>query len=154
MPRTGFLAFTSKAHQFISCEESHWQFLKDVHVLDPAQKLSLPDDVSIYSTIPGLTADEIPSLLAKWDIYNTAVLDLHGEVPFDPLGFCISRKSRTTRLVNIALWYLALPVNSVDTERSFSAYNNVVSDKRYSLTLENTKMLVCLYFYANNGQLF
>ena len=112
-----------------------------VQILDPAQKLSLPTEVSIYSTIPGLAVDETPSLLAEWDIYNTAVLDLHGEVPIDLHGFWISTKSHTPRLANIALKYLALPVNSVDVERSFSVYNNVVSDKRHSLTLENTKML-------------
>ena len=56
-------------------------------VLNPVQKLSLPADVSIYSTISGLTVDETPNLLAEWDLYNTAVLDLHGEVPVDLLGF-------------------------------------------------------------------
>ena len=54
--------------------ESSWQFLKDVRVLDPAQKLSLPADVSIYSIIPGLTVDETSSLLAEWDIYKYSCL--------------------------------------------------------------------------------
>lgn len=43
------------------------------------------------------------------------------------------------------------PMASADVERSFSNYNNLLSDRRHSLTEENlTKMLICNFFYARH----
>ena len=38
--QTGFLASASKPHQFISCEESSWQFLKNVCVKSCSEAVS------------------------------------------------------------------------------------------------------------------
>ena len=46
----------------------------------------------------------------------------------------------------IATRYLSVPINSVDAERSFSAYNNVLTDKRHNLTEVSTETLVKLYY--------
>ena len=59
-------------------------------------------------------------------------------------------QDRTPTLTKLASHYLCVPVNSVDAERSFSVYNNVVTDKRHNLTDENTAMLVGLYYNVNN----
>lgn len=42
-----------------------------------------------------------------------------------------------------AIW---LPVSNVDSERGFSAYNNVLTDKRTTLTPENVELMVALTF--------
>jgi hypothetical protein len=40
------------------------------------------------------------------------------------------------------------PTASVDVERSFSMYKNILSDRRHSLTEENlSKIMICHYYY-------
>ena len=46
---------------------------------------------------------------------------------------------------------MSVPVNSVDAERSFSVYNNVITDKRHNLSDANTAMLVGLYYNTCDG---
>ena len=41
------------------------------------------------------------------------------------------------------MWY---PVGSVDVERSFSVYKNLLTDKRQGLSESSTKSLVAMYF--------
>ena len=55
-------------------------------------------------------------------------------------------QDRTPQLSLITGRYLSIPVNSVDAESSFNAYKNVVNVKRHSLTDNNTKYLVRLYY--------
>ncbi len=52
------------------------------------------------------------------------------------------------RLGEIALNYLSVPINSVDAERSFSAYNSIITDKRHNLSDASTRMLVKMYYNA------
>jgi len=66
----------------------------------------------------------------------------------DVLLFWRGMRERTPQLADIACRYLSVPVNSVDAERSFSAYNIVLSDKRHNLSDDSTKMLVSMYFNA------
>ena len=94
------------------------------------------------------------NLQAEYDMYNTAVLDLNGEAPSDIRAFWAGMRTCMPNLASIALKYPSIPLNSVDLERSFNAYNNVVTDKRHNNTLNNTWMLVGLNFNANNVQLF
>ena len=43
------------------------------------------------------------------------------------------------------------PAASVDVERSFSVYKNILTDRRHQLTEENlSKMIVCNCFYNRN----
>ena len=49
-------------------------------------------------------------------------------------------------LTALALVYIWLPVSGVDVERSFSSYNNILSDKRVVLKEESIRMLNFLYF--------
>ena len=64
------------------------------------------------------------------------------------LLFWYGMKERTPHLAEIASRYLSVPINSVDAERSFSAYSNVISDKRHNLHDANTKMLVSMCYNA------
>lgn len=128
----------------MSSNEPSWTFLRDIRVLDPNQMMSLSQDISRYRSIPGLSnADDIT---AEWIVYRKAVDDLDGEGVGDVLGFWHAMRSRTPELSAIATRYLSVPINSVDAERSFSAYNNVVSDKRHNLSEASTEMLVKLYY--------
>jgi len=49
-------------------------------------------------------------------------------------------------LTALALVYIWLPVSGVDVERSFSSYNNILSDKRVALKEESIRILNFLYF--------
>ena len=55
-------------------------------------------------------------------------------------------QDRTPQLSLIAGRYPSITVNYVDAKRSFSAYKNVINDKRHSLIDDNTKYLVGLYY--------
>lgn len=45
------------------------------------------------------------------------------------------------------------PLASVDVERSFSVYKNVLSDRRHSLTKESlSKIMICHCFYSVNDE--
>lgn len=71
---------------------------------------------------------------------------MRGETCIDILAFWQGMRARVPKLSDLALQYLSIPVNSVDAERSFSAYNNIVSDKRHNLSDANTKMLLKMYY--------
>jgi hypothetical protein len=150
MTQTAMSAAAAKASQFLLSIESNWAFLKQVRALDPNQLMALPREFKHYTSIPGLGVQ----LQAQWDLYHTAVQELRGEPVGDVLSFWCGMRTRTPALADIALTYLSIPTNSVDAERSFSVYNNVITDKRHNLTDENTKRLCGLYFNAVNGELF
>ena len=50
-----------------------------------------------------------------------------------------------------AIW---LPVTSVDVERSFSQYKYLLNERRESLTDENTRRLMMLYYNGDIEQRF
>jgi len=142
-----------KAEKFLESKEPGWQFLRDIRVLDPNQLMSLSQDMSKYASIPGL--DNTAAITAEWRMYRSAVENLQGEESADVLRFWHAMKNQTPELANIAMRYLSMPVNSVDAERSFSAYNNIVTDKRHNLSESSTEMLVKMYFNSavdNNQQ--
>ena len=49
-------------------------------------------------------------------------------------------------LAAIASEMIWMPVTSVEAERSFSNYKHIHNDRRESLTQENTKRLMMLYY--------
>ena len=60
--------------------------------------------------------------------------------------FCIEEELTAGDL----LYFQYAPVVSVDVERSFSRYKNVLSDNRRSLTFDNLRQLVVVY--CNNAE--
>lgn len=48
---------------------------------------------------------------------------------------------------HIAPKFKYCPVTSVDVERSFSAYKNILSDRRHNLTMENLEKYLIVYGY-------
>ena len=138
-----------KAEQFLSSDEPSWQFLKQVRVLDPNQLLSLPLNLTLYDAIPGISAT--PSMTVQWNEYLRSVRDLHEDGTTDIFCFWKGMMERTPDLSKLAMEAISTPVNSVDAERSFSVYKNVVSDRRHNLSDRSTAMLVGLYYNTCNG---
>jgi uncharacterized phage-associated protein len=134
----------NKVEKFTSSTDPSWLFLKAIRVLDPNQLHTQSSEMRNYAEIPGFS--HTPLLAAEWLTYRTVVEELHNEPCDDVLAFWHGMHERTPQLALIAERYLCIPVNSVDAERSFSAYKNVVSDKRHNLTDTSTKHLVGLYY--------
>ena len=53
---------------------------------------------------------------------------------------------RFPNLATIASLMIWMPITSIDVERSFSQYKHILNDRRESLTEENTKRMVMLYY--------
>ena len=123
-----------------------------MRVFDPNQMTSLPHSLARLKIIPGLISSS--DIKVQWSLYEDTVFGRQGKEPVeDILAFWHTMKQQTPELAEIALKYLSVPINSVDAERSFSAYNNVVSDKRHNLSDESTKikMLVGLYYNSSTS---
>lgn len=142
----------SKALAYLENSDT-WKFFKSVRCLDPLQVGCLPEKRSEFGAVPGL-GEESLALAAEWEVYLKSAQDLKssdkdlapflskqqnpGE-DFDVLAFWAGMEHLTPTLSAIALKYLSVPINSVDAERSFSRYGDIVSHKRHSLGEESTK---------------
>ncbi|KAH8026794.1 hypothetical protein HPB51_024909 [Rhipicephalus microplus] len=136
------------------------QFFKDVRCLDPLQVWCLPQKRTELTSVPQL-AEESLALAAEWQIYLKTAQELKTSdrdlapsfvskqqnpgVDFDILAFWARMEQLTPTLSSILLKYLAIPINSVDAERLFSRYGDIVSHKRHSLSEESTKhhLMLC-----------
>ncbi|XP_064467665.1 uncharacterized protein LOC135378539 [Ornithodoros turicata] len=155
--KTGMGKAAEKAEAYLE-KSKPWKFFKSIRCLDPLQIKFLSQNREEYSNIPGL-ADHSSSLSAEWQLYLKTASDLKASdrplstflskegdctTDFDVLGFWVGMKALTPILSCIALRYLSVPINSVDAERSFSQYSDIVSKKRHGLTEECTKHLLVL----------
>jgi glucose-6-phosphate isomerase len=87
-------------------------------------------------------------LLEEWLIYVQYNCDELPN-PFNVNEFWQGVKTRFSNLAVIALQAIWMPVASVDVERSFSQYKYILNDRRESLTEENTKRLLLLYYNSD-----
>ena len=74
---------------------------------------------------------------------------LKEELEDDELDLNIYWENKIRSLPNLsklALEYIWLPVSGVDVERSFSAYTNILSDRRHALSENSVAALNFLYF--------
>ncbi|XP_037523625.2 uncharacterized protein LOC119400687 [Rhipicephalus sanguineus] len=130
-----------------------WKFFKDVRCLDPLQVGCLSKKRSELTGVPQLAGESLV-LAAEWEVYLKSAQELKTSdrdlapflskqenpgADFDVLAFWAGMQQLTPTLSSIALKYLAIPINSVDAERSFSRYGDIVSHKRHSLSEESTK---------------
>ena len=120
-----------------------YAYYKAVRIFDPRQLPSLPRNVEDYSAIKALQ-EPSPELLEEWLIYTQFRDDLPS--PLSIPNFWENMKFRFPNLSAIALDAIWMPVASVDIEHSFSQYKHILNDRRESLTEQNTKRLVMLYF--------
>lgn len=138
----------SKALVYLENSDT-WKFFKSVRCLDPQQVGCLSEKRSEFGAVPGFIA-----LAAEWQVYLKSAQDLKSsdrdlapflskqEKPgedFDVLAFWAGMEHLTPTLSSIALKYLSVPINSVDAEKSFSRYGDIVPHKRHSLGEESTK---------------
>lgn len=66
----------------------------------------------------------------------------------DPLDLCAywkGMKGQVPRVAEVALPYIFLPVSSLDAVRSYSKCKNLLTNKRESLSEENTKKITIMY---------
>ena len=82
----------------------------------------------------------------EWQIYQDIVAC--ETIPDDIATFWRSLQDRLPVLSALAKTYIALPVTSVDVERSFSEYGSVLSPLRCSLAPASLKSY-CSVFYNN-----
>jgi len=58
----------------------------------------------------------------------------------------LSMKAEHPDFYALCLQVLHMPVSNVDSERAFSAYNDILSPKRCRMSAENTEIMLCMYF--------
>ncbi|CAG8838338.1 55_t:CDS:1, partial [Racocetra persica] len=83
-------------------------------------------------------------LIQEWGIYCGG--EEIFELDFDIEKYWLEKARFLPCLSKLALKYIWLPISGVDIERSFSAYKNILSDKRHSLSPESIEILNMLYF--------
>jgi len=117
-----------------------------IRIFDPRQLPMLSHAFADY-------VDIIPSVdtaANEWQTY----LDITARetVPDDIISFWQSlvQQNRLPKLAALAKGYLAMPVASVDVERSFSKYSSVLSPLRCSLAQDSLKAY-CSLFYNNSA---
>ena len=84
----------------------------------------------------------------EWQMYQDIVA--RETIPDDIATFWRSLQDRLPVLSALAKTYIALPVTSVDVERSFSKYGSVLSPLRCSLAPASLKSF-CSVFYNNSA---
>ena len=117
---------------------------KAVRVFDPKQLPVLSKTFTDH-------ARYIPTLAeaaGEWQMYQDIVA--RETIPDDIATFWRSLQDRLPVLSALAKTYIALPVTSVDVERSFSKYGSVLSPLRCSLAPASLK-LYCSVFYNNSA---
>ena len=128
-----------------------YQMYKATRIFDPRQLHSVSHDIGDYTAITALS-NPSTELNEEWLIYTQWKDTL-------PTPFCIPKfgstnKDRFPTLASIASNIIWMPVTSVEVERSFSSYKHILNDRCESLTDENTKRLLMLYFNGDVEQRF
>ncbi|EDS25714.1 p20-CGGBP [Culex quinquefasciatus] len=108
-------------------------FMKAVRGFDPAQAKILSLD-GLSDGIPEC-AEKLPEIEGELAAYKQCALEIEDGVK--PAAFWFSQKDRLPNLSRIAIRYLSVPGNSVDAERSVSAFNTVDTVNRQSFEENN-----------------
>ncbi|KAL1398934.1 hypothetical protein pipiens_008585 [Culex pipiens pipiens] len=108
-------------------------FMKAVRGFDPAQAKILSLD-GLSDGIPEC-AEKLPEIEGELAAYKQCALEIEDGVK--PAAFWFSQKDRFPNLSRIAIRYLSVPGNSVDAERSVSAFNTVDTVNRQSFEENN-----------------
>ncbi len=85
-------------------------------------------------------------LINEWGVY--CGLRESFEENFDLNKYWIEKINTLPNLAKIASLYIWLPVSGVDVERSFSAYKNILSDRRRCLS-ENSIIIFIIMLIIN-----
>jgi len=116
-------------------EHESWPFLKAVRIFDPKQLDRVSKDPKDYENV-------IPYLDLSQNVINNqfiaytktkSLIDYSQEL----IEFWKGLSSNCPELVKVAIRSLNLPGTSVNVERSFSIYRDILSHKRCSLKLDS-----------------
>ena len=113
---------------------------KAARVFDPRQIPLLSQNFADHD----LCIPTMHSAAGEWRTYldiTTAAI-----IPNDITAFWKALQSRLPLLAALAKAYIALPISSVDVERSFSKYGSVLSPLRFSLTEDHLRAYCALYY--------
>jgi hypothetical protein len=120
---------------------------KAIRVFDPRQLPALSKKFEDYSSaIPNM-------ILAKeeWQVYvdlGTSQDGIDIKTISDVVAFWRSMEShgRIPHLASLAKVYIAMPISSVDVERSFSKYGSILSPLRQSLSEEHLRAYSAVFY--------
>uniref|UniRef100_H3ANH9 HAT C-terminal dimerisation domain-containing protein n=1 Tax=Latimeria chalumnae TaxID=7897 RepID=H3ANH9_LATCH len=108
--------------------ETYMQCNSNVRFCQPAAAFVFDPNQAKYLIIPEKEVFEaIPLFEREYHAYLETVYEIQ----------CETLETRFPTLAVIAIRCLTVPVNSVDAERSFSAYRNVLRDDRHSIKTSN-----------------
>lgn len=140
-------AMTNAAAKLQSYVEEDKQPARDlfkaVRVFDPRQLPVLSKTLTDFQAIPNIT-----TAAGEWQIYMDVAANQ--ELPDDVTSFWRATEDRLPKLAALAKAYIALPVSSVDVERSFSKYGSVLSPLRQSLSTDSLRAY-CSVFYNQSA---
>lgn len=104
----------------------------------------------IQSTVPLLREISLMHLQESHEVFRKCVVEeMATSVTVDVLPILCSLKEDHLEFANLAIKALWMPTNNVDSERSFSQYSIVVSDRRRRLKPENAETLTMLAFQTD-----
>jgi hypothetical protein len=109
------------------------KFLDQIRILDPTNLVDLDHDINVIDSIPGF--EEVTK--EEWDLYvnhlSPIAVKASKDGKLDLPSFWKSKASILPELYKLASCYSTTTIGSYDVERLFSAYNDILDDKRRSL---------------------
>ena len=131
-------------------EQPAIEFFPAVRLLDPTQHATLNTNFAMLK-LPFVK----PQVQQEWQQFINICSDPSSISNPDLVLYWRSLLYTSTlpTLASIALSSLAVPPASVDLERSFSIYKNVLADSKQNLKFENLATLVQVKFNAASGLL-
>lgn len=101
----------------------------------------------LIKKIPILQVLSLSEYLEPYTVFRDLVKSSCREgKDIDILAILQSLKLEYGHFVEAAVKALWIPLSNVDSERSFSAYSNIMSDRRTALTPSNMEVMVSLSF--------
>nr|XP_014348152.1 PREDICTED: uncharacterized protein LOC106704817 [Latimeria chalumnae] len=147
MGREALLNSTEKIEAYMQCNSNARfcqpaaAFFNACWVFDPNQaKYLIIPEKEVFKAIPLFEDNSVAQ--REYRAYLKTAYEMQCENVYQ---FRRTMETRFPTLAVIAIWCLTVPINSVNTERSFSAYKNVLRDDRHSIKSSNLSMYSVLY---------
>lgn len=109
------------------------KFLQQIRVLDPRNLIDVERNFDLIDGIPGFEAVS----RNEWDLYvnslGPAAVKYSRDGSFDLTLFWKSKADSLPELYKLASCYCTTTIGSYDVKRSFSAYSDILDEKRRSL---------------------
>ena len=140
-----FSAANSKIEKYMCADgQPGVEFVKQLQIFDPSRIILF--DSCDFSALRGMSDVPLTEIKRYRESLGPMAMKVSGGIPLDLTVFWNSIKADVPKLAGCALKYIYACLNSADAERSFSLYNIVFSERRRSLSEENLKAFVFLYY--------